>query len=230
MRRALQVAVWVVAMTALRAQAAEAQVIGTFRWQLQPYCNVVTLTVIQTGSTYALQGTDDQCGGLAAGVTGVAFVEPLLFQITVAFDTAHNLDLNRVFPIHTIASISMSSLGGSWRDSAGLTGSFAFTPGAAVPGGSARPRTKQVSLGSSGTNVTIAANACIVRETVGGIATTVVAGDLIVLTQFGALPAGIYIAPLVAGANGRFGIMYCNGTSSPVTSLFVSVGVAREPQ
>ena len=31
------------------AVAAEAQSLGTFRWQLQPYCNVITVTVVQDG-------------------------------------------------------------------------------------------------------------------------------------------------------------------------------------
>lgn len=40
----------------LQAQGA---VLGTFRWQLVPHCNVVTLRIEQQGETYALSGTDD---------------------------------------------------------------------------------------------------------------------------------------------------------------------------
>jgi hypothetical protein len=225
MTRVLWAAVCAIVGLGLLADPAEAQVIGTFRWQLLPYCNVVTLTVVQTGSTYALQGTDNQCGGVAAGVTGVAFVQPLLFQITVAFDTAHNLDLNRVFPIRTDATISMSSLGGSWRDSSGLTGSFTFTPGAAVPG-SLRPRTRRVSMGSFGTNVTIGAHTCIVNDSTNA---SVVAGDLINPSPQ-SMPAGLYVVPVIAGSSGRYGVMYCNGTNTQVTSVFVSVALEREPR
>ena len=53
---------------------AHAQTIGTFRWQLSPFCNVLTLTVVLQGSVYQLVGTDDGCsGGTAMPVTGTAF-------------------------------------------------------------------------------------------------------------------------------------------------------------
>jgi hypothetical protein len=39
--------------------AASAQELGTFRWQLPPHCNVLTMTVEQRGATYRLDGTDD---------------------------------------------------------------------------------------------------------------------------------------------------------------------------
>ena len=42
--------------------SANAQSLGTFRWQLQPFCNVITVTVVQQGGTYTLDGTDDRCG------------------------------------------------------------------------------------------------------------------------------------------------------------------------
>jgi hypothetical protein len=229
MRRALHVAVWAVMFCALWGETTQAQVVGTFRWQLLPFCNVVTVTVVQVGASYTLQGRDDQCGGFAAGVTGVAFVQPLTAQITLAFDTVHNGDPGRVLPIHTDATISLASRGGSWRDSSGLTGSFTFTPGNAVPGGSARPRTRRVSLGSWGTNVTIAANSCIVRDQIGGIGSSVAAGDLIVPTPQ-IMPAGAYVLPVIAGTNGRYGVMYCNGTSAPMTSVFIAVALEREPK
>jgi hypothetical protein len=45
------------------SRATFAQPIGTFRWQMQPYCNVVALNVTQIGGVYTLDGFDDQCGG-----------------------------------------------------------------------------------------------------------------------------------------------------------------------
>jgi hypothetical protein len=42
---ALAVAVW-----ALSPAPVDAQTIGTFRWQLQPYCNLITVVVTQVGS------------------------------------------------------------------------------------------------------------------------------------------------------------------------------------
>ena len=34
------------------ASAAQAQTLGSFSWQLQPFCNVVTVTVTQAGTVY----------------------------------------------------------------------------------------------------------------------------------------------------------------------------------
>jgi Chaperone of endosialidase len=117
------------------ASTAFAQTLGTFRWQLQPYCNVIAVTVVQQGSQYQLNGTDDQCGASQqAGVTGLAFLNP---DGTVGFG------LNIVTApggaaVHVDASMTISTLGGTWRDSAGATGTFTFTPGAGT-GGSPRP-------------------------------------------------------------------------------------------
>ena len=57
---------------------AHAQPLGTFRWQLRPYCNVVSLAVVQEHGLYRLEGTDDQCGNGRdlASVTGLAFPNP----------------------------------------------------------------------------------------------------------------------------------------------------------
>ena len=41
-------------------------------------------------------------------------------------------------PVHVNATINLATLGGTWRDSAGHTGAFVFTPGAGA-GGSPRP-------------------------------------------------------------------------------------------
>lgn len=41
----------------LIAPAVEAQSLGTFRWQLQPFCNVVTVIVTQQGAVYTTDGT-----------------------------------------------------------------------------------------------------------------------------------------------------------------------------
>jgi hypothetical protein len=52
----------VVSGVCLAASLAEAQPLSTFRWQLQPYCNVVTVNVTQQGAVYTMDGYDDQCG------------------------------------------------------------------------------------------------------------------------------------------------------------------------
>jgi hypothetical protein len=114
---------------------ASAQPLGTFAWQLQPYCNIVRVTVVQQGGQYQLDGTDDQCGAAQKGsVTGLAFLNA---NGTVGFG------LNVVtapggVPVHIAATISLSTLSGTWSDSAGAKGPFVFTPGAGI-GGNARP-------------------------------------------------------------------------------------------
>lgn len=71
---------WLVAtglLVTLMASSASAQPIGTFQWQLQPFCNVVTLTVSQVGGIYTLHGYNDQCGAeQRAPVSGTATLNP----------------------------------------------------------------------------------------------------------------------------------------------------------
>ncbi len=115
---------------------ATAQPLGTFRWQLQPYCNIVTVTVVQDGAQYHITGTDDQCGTpRRASVVGLAFPNP---------DGSIGFGLTSVTtpggaPVHIDASISLAAVSGTWRDSGGLSGTFVFTPGAGT-GGSPRPQ------------------------------------------------------------------------------------------
>ena len=115
---------------------AAAQPLGTFRWQLQPYCNIVSVAVTQTGSIYRVEGTDDQCGAGAdlASVIGTAFPNP---------NGSIGLGLNIVsspggVPVPVNATISLATLSGTWNDGAGHSGTFTFTPGAGT-GGSPRP-------------------------------------------------------------------------------------------
>jgi hypothetical protein len=114
---------------------ADAQVIGTFRWQLQSYCNIVALVVTQTGGVYNLDGFDDQCGAATrAPVTGLATLNPngtIEFGLTIVVTPG-------AAPVHVAAAIDLATLGGTWRDSTGATGNLVFTPGNGT-GGSPRP-------------------------------------------------------------------------------------------
>ena len=116
--------------------SAWAQPLGSFRWQQQPYCNILTLNVIGEGGNYTLDGTDELCGAAQqASVSGIAYQNP---------DGTIGFGLTIVGPpggaVHITASINLVTLGGTWSDSNGNTGLFVFTPGAGVPG-SARPAT-----------------------------------------------------------------------------------------
>ncbi len=118
------------------ARTADAQSLGTFRWQLQPFCNIVSLAVTQNGGVFGLEGTDNQCGGGAdlASVVGTAFQNP---------DGTIGFGLNIVaspggVPVTVDAGITIATLSGTWRDGAGNTGAFVLTPGAGT-GGNPRP-------------------------------------------------------------------------------------------
>jgi hypothetical protein len=117
------------------AATASAQPIGSFRWQLQPYCNVLTLTVNQQGGLYTLSGTDDQCNApQRASALGLAFFNPGgTVGLGITLVTAPGGS-----PVHVEATVDLASLNGTWRDSTGNTGSFVFTPGAGI-GGAPRP-------------------------------------------------------------------------------------------
>ncbi len=117
------------------ASWAEAQSLGTFQWQLQPYCNLVTVTVTQNGGLYTLDGYDDQCGApTRASVVGTAVPNPN-GTITLGFTIVTTPDGT---PVHVQTALSLATLGGPWSDSAGHTGTLVFTPGAGT-GGAPRP-------------------------------------------------------------------------------------------
>lgn len=114
----------------MAARPATAQVIGTFRWQLLPYCNVVSLAVTQQGAQYLLDGTDDQCGAGAAAVRGLGFLNP---NGTVGFGFTI-LTTPGGLPVHVDTTLNLPSLGGTWRDSDGRTGPILFLTGAPAAG------------------------------------------------------------------------------------------------
>ncbi|HTM31718.1 MAG TPA: hypothetical protein VL263_10445, partial [Vicinamibacterales bacterium] len=131
MVRSLAIAIATVAFAFAAAMPAAAQPLGSFRWQLQPYCNVITLAVVQQGGQYQLDGLDDQCGAaVQASVVGLAFQNPngsIGFGLNIVTAPGGT-------PVHVDATISIATLSGTWRDSSGNSGTFIFTPGAGVPG------------------------------------------------------------------------------------------------
>ena len=115
---------------------AQGSPLGTFRWQLQPFCNVVTVNVIQQGTVYTVDGYDDQCGAAQrAPLVGLATPNPDgsiglgLHVVTVPGGRGLQVD----------ARISLATLSGLWTDSAGNSGTFAF--GASAGGGPRPPPT-----------------------------------------------------------------------------------------
>lgn len=120
-------------VTLLASAPAQAQSLGTFTWQLQPFCNKVVVTVTQNGGLYTIDGYDDQCGApQRAPLVGLATPNP---------DGTIGFGLNIVTVpggrnVHVDARIDLGTLGGPWSDSAGNTGTFVLGGAAA---GSARP-------------------------------------------------------------------------------------------
>lgn len=157
--RTLRTTVCIVALsvTGLVLPAA-AQTIGTFTWQTQPYCNLLTLTVIQQGGSYLLVGADNQCGAAPAPVTGTA----VLSGSGVAFGVAVAPGSGRT--AHLSATIDLGSLSGTWIDTDGRTGPFAFgvnTGGSMRPGPASAAQITSTQLapaifGGTGSAVTVA--------------------------------------------------------------------------
>jgi hypothetical protein len=131
-RRVLSI-VFAAFMTALAGLAAEAQPLGTFTWQLQPFCNVVAVNVTQQGAVYTMDGYDDQCGAARrAPIVGLGTPNP---------DGTIGLGWNIVTTpggrgVQVDARITLPSASGSWSDSAGNAGTLAL---GARTGGAARP-------------------------------------------------------------------------------------------
>ena len=130
----------------LLGRPASAQTVGTFSWQLQPYCNVVKLTVIQQDAQYQLDGTDTDCSGTQtpSAVRGLAFPLP---------DGTVRLGLSMVaattaVPVAIDVIIDVATLSGTWRDSSGYSGTFVL---GASGSGVSRPA---ASLGAVGFTLT----------------------------------------------------------------------------
>jgi hypothetical protein len=134
MSRPLVVLLWVLPVLAYAAPAAaQFSSLGTIQWQLQPYCNVVTVAVTQNGGVYTLDGFDDQCGtGARAPLVGVATPNP---DGSVGFGM-HLVTAPGGRGVQIEARVPLAGLTGPWTDSEGNSGTFAFDK---RTGGNPRP-------------------------------------------------------------------------------------------
>ena len=118
----------------LAPASAGAQVFGTFTWQMQPYCNRVTLTLTNTAGGFTVSGVDDRCGAADKGsASGVAVFNA---------DGTVGLNFTIVEPpagqaVTVSARVSPTTGLGTWSDEVGNAGTFAF--GANTPGLPVRP-------------------------------------------------------------------------------------------
>jgi len=109
-----------------------AQNIGTFRWQLAPFCNTLTLAVEQRGSVYLLTGYDDRCGAsVRSSASGTAHLNP---NGTIGMGLA--IVRPDGFSTETTVTISAATFSGTWADAYGGAGTFVFNP--AAPAGPQR--------------------------------------------------------------------------------------------
>lgn len=140
-RRLPRMLLCTLAVLPLTTSTASAQVFGTFSWQMQPYCNKVVLTLTTTPTGFSLSGYDDVCGasqrstasGQAVfnpdGTVGVNFV-------VVTSPSGRSASVSGI--------VSPATGAGTWSDSLGRTGTFAF--GGNAPGLPARPLVPEVLL------------------------------------------------------------------------------------
>jgi hypothetical protein len=136
------------------ASTASAQVFGTFTWQMQPYCNRVTLTITQIPSGYTIDGFDDQCGAARrAGAVGMVHINP---DGTVGLNFAIIAAPSGV-TVHVAAALSPANGSGSWADNVGRSGTLAL--GATTPNLPPRPLPQAGVAPGSITSVELAAGA-----------------------------------------------------------------------
>lgn len=133
---------------------ASAQVFGTFNWQMQPYCNQVTMTLTSVTGNFTLDGTDDQCGGpKKASASGVGVFNPdgtVGLNFTIVTSPAAQ-------PVAVSAVVSPANGQGTWTDNVGNSGTFAFF--GSTPGLPPRPLPSSGIAAAVITNVEIANNA-----------------------------------------------------------------------
>jgi hypothetical protein len=124
MRRFVCLPVFAAAAVLGSSNSAAAQSFGPFRWQLSPFCNVLTLHVTAVGGNYRLEGFDDQCGGPRAPVIGMAVPNTdgsIGFGLNIVA-TSDNV------PLNLSVSFNPSTFGGTWTDTAGGSGALVFNP------------------------------------------------------------------------------------------------------
>ena len=193
---------------------AQGTVLGTFRWQLQPHCNVLTVTVVQVAAQYHIDGTDDGCGAARkASVVGLGFPNPdgsVGFGLTTVTTPGGT-------PIHIDATIAVASLSGTWRDSGGNSGTFAFTPGGGN-GGAVRPVPAGGIAPGTITGAQIAPGAITATQFAPGAVAAAAAG-------FGTCPVGAYLRGIQPN-----GTVLCEPIGTPPTLTAVdtadNVGLA----
>lgn len=113
--------------------SAQAQELGRFAWNLDPFCDVLELQVTQHGGAFALNGSDDNCGSdTLLMLTGTAESGP---DGSIHLGITLNGIFNEATVIgHVHAILDPTTLSGPWSDDLGSTGTMVFL-GPAAPTG-----------------------------------------------------------------------------------------------
>src|SRR5262249_23401530 len=125
--------------------AAEAgQEIGTLRWQLAPFCNVLALAAAVEGSGIVLSGFDDNCGVAHSAAYGTASLNPngtlnLGLTIVTGGGPGEHLD----------ALLDPATASGPGPAARGPGGTFVFNPASAA--GPPRPAPSAIQARVTGT-------------------------------------------------------------------------------
>jgi hypothetical protein len=107
------------------APPAGAESLGTFRWQMLPFCNVLAANITrESADSFSITGWDNKCGGPSRdGIYGAFFFNPRGdigggLTIVSAGGAALHLDI----------VIDPFTLSGTWTASDGTSGSFVPAP------------------------------------------------------------------------------------------------------
>lgn len=145
---------------------ARAQVFGTFTWQMQPFCNRVTITLSNTPAGFTLDGADDQCGISRGSVFGVAVFTPtgtVALNFTIVSAPGGE-------GAHVSGMVDPGTGSGSWTDSAGHTGTFVL--GGVTPGLPVRPTTVSTTIGVGAVSTTALADLAVTTPKLADVAVT----------------------------------------------------------
>jgi len=145
---------------------ARAQVFGTFTWQMQPFCNRVTITLSNTPAGFTLDGADDQCGVSRGSVFGVAVFTP---TGTVALNFTIVSAPGGV-GAHVSGIVDPGTGSGTWTDSTGHAGTFVL--GGGTPGLPARPTTVSTTIGAGAVSTTAIADLAVTTPKLADLAVT----------------------------------------------------------
>lgn len=104
--------------------SAQVQTIGTLSWKMEPYCNTLTLTIVQDPAGIRLQGTEDLCeaGSVPQAVDGSAVLDAggiARLGLSTGVPGVFSVEGNRI-----VAAIDTATLNGTWSDDAGRSGTL----------------------------------------------------------------------------------------------------------